>query len=128
MAKKTKVQYIGELQVKSIEWNLVMFEDGTSKEYTDKQLTYMVCDTKKDLSEARDLMIDNLVPEIITLLEQHNIRKGDLSAIINTVIDSYNVAFNVAIWKAFWTYRAGVNSQYFTEDIEISNIKKLMSS
>lgn len=128
MAKKTKVQYIGELQVKSIEWNLVMFEDGTSKEYTDKQLTYMVCDTKKDLSEARDLMIDNLVPEIITLLEQHNIRKGDLSAIINTVIDSYNEAFNVAIWKAFWTYRAGVNSQYFTEDIEISNIKKLMSS
>lgn len=128
MAKKTKVQYIGELQVKSIEWNLVLFEDGTSKEYTDKQLTYMVCDTKKDLSEARDLMIDNLVPEIITLLEQHNIRKGDLSAIINTVIDSYNEAFNVAIWKAFWTYRAGVNSQYFTEDIEISNIKKLMSS
>ena len=128
MAKKTKVQYIGELQVKSIEWNLVMFEDGTSKEYTDKQLTYMVCDTKKDLSEARDLMIDNLVPEILTLLEQHNIRKGDLTAIINTVIDSYNEAFNVAIWKAFWTYRAGVNSQYFTEDIEISNIKKLMSS
>lgn len=67
--------YIGEQEIKGIEKNVVTFADDTTKEYTEKQLTYLVTEEPKDLSAVRDLMITNILPDMIKVLADHNVRK-----------------------------------------------------
>ena len=119
-------QYLWEKEIKSIQWNVVTDIDWKDTTLTDKQLTYMVTTEPKSLTEARDILLDNIVPEVMDVLEAHNIRKWDLSSIIDTVINSYNMTFFTAIGKAFWTYEKGKPHLYFQDDIRVSDMTRLI--
>jgi len=76
-------RYFIDKKIDSINWNIVNFEDWTTKYFTDKELSYLITEEPKDLTQIRDLMLDNVVPEIIKILNEHNVRKWDIQAIIN---------------------------------------------
>jgi hypothetical protein len=67
--------YIGQKEVKNIENNIAYFTDDTSKEYTEKQLTYMVTDEPQDLTQQQLLVARKVAKEVLELLQAHNIRK-----------------------------------------------------
>jgi len=116
-------KYIGEKKVKGIEWNIVTFEDNSTKTLTDKQLTYMVTDEPKDLSAMRDLVIDNVSPEVFKVLEDHNIRYWDVDAILQSVLWWFHVAFWRAVWHKFGTFYEGWHIEDFKEDVDMALIK-----
>jgi len=80
-----KTQYIGEKEIKGIEKNVVTFADDSQEEFTEKQLTYLVTEEVTDPSEQRELVLKNTVPEVFEVLKKHNIRYGDLDAVINSI-------------------------------------------
>jgi len=75
MAKKSNTLYIGQKEVKGLENNVVKFTDGTEKTYTEKQLKYLITPEPKDLTQLQELLIKAVVPEIMDLLEEHDIMK-----------------------------------------------------
>lgn len=152
-----KTQYIWEKAIKSIvEWT-VTFEDWSEQYYTEKQLSYIVTDEVKDPTSMRELVMANVIPDILSaiqslpiteeptdivakvleVVEEHNIRRGDFAAIMDTVsyrfklildttVKSYQELFAKAVWKAFGTYKEEKPSEYFFEDIKVSDMKKLV--
>ena len=94
----------------------------------------MVTDEPKDLSEERDLLLSNIIPEIISavqkgdfdnendiiidilgILQNHNIRFGDFDSILANVFmkfdsifkgvgSSFNQGFLESLGKAYGTY------------------------
>lgn len=154
---ETSKKFIWELEVKGIVDGIVTFTDDTEVFYTEKQLSYMVTDEPKDLTAQRELVLDNVVPEVLAaiqsevigeeptnivakileVIEKHNIRRGDFAAImdrtsykfkliLDTTVKSYNEVFNKAIWKAFGTYKEWRASEYFFEDIRVTDMKNLI--
>lgn len=106
------MSYIGQKEIKSIDNTVVTFTDDTTKTYTEKQLSYMVTDEPKDLSEERDLLLSNIIPEIISavqkgdfdnendiiidilgILQNHNIRFGDFDSILANVFMKFDSIF-----------------------------------
>jgi hypothetical protein len=71
---KTKL-YIGMDEIKGVKKTVVTYVDGRTETFTDKQLTYMITKEPQDLTKQRDLMLKNVVPEVVAVLEAHNIRK-----------------------------------------------------
>lgn len=171
--------YIGSKKIKKIKGTIVSFQDGTEKNYTSKQLSYLVTKKAKDLSEYRALMLDNILPEIreayliedlmeaakkaLYIIEDHDITNAELSNIFeripsdhitqhNAILkekvwdiiekyekdkekyqkiseivnDSYTIWFFTAMGKGFWTYEDGRPPQAFTDNIRVSDIKRLM--
>lgn len=145
--------YIGEKEIKSIEDNKVTFVDWTEELFTEKELSYIVSDKARNLSEMRDEMLkvvliemnkqvkeigidnqDELTKAILNIIDLYNIRKWDIDYILTEfnrqfneitriVIDSYNLLFLTAIWKAFKTYKDWQHHSYFTENIRVSDLK-----
>lgn len=152
-----KIQYIWDKAIESIvEWT-VKFSDGSEQHYTDKQLSYLITEEIKDPTQFRDLVLANVVPDILSaiqslpiteeptdivakvleVIEEHNIRRWDLAAIMDTVsykfklildttLKSYQELFAKAIGKAFGTYKDWISSEYFFEDIRVSDMKNLI--
>jgi hypothetical protein len=52
-----------------------LFADGGTKEYTTKQLQYVVTEEPKDLSDYRTLVMDNVMPEIRVALKSKDVQK-----------------------------------------------------
>lgn len=72
------------------------------------------------------MMLEQVVPEIMNLLAKHNVKKVDLSVIMQVLVGEYNVMFNTAIGKAFGTYKEGRPNEFFPEDIRFSHISKFV--
>lgn len=152
------LQYVGGIAVSSIEWNVVTFTDWTTQTFTPRQMEYIVTNEPKDLTQIRELVLANVVPEILSaiaeevgtddvknvvekildIIELHDLRRGDLAAVMDTVlfkfkeildttVKSYGEVFNKAIGKAFWTYNENKSSEYYFEDIRVSDMKKIIS-
>lgn len=114
--------YIGEKEIKNIEGNKVIFMDWTECEYTKKQLEYIITNEPKDDSEFRDLVIENVTKDVLAVIQEHNIRKGDLSPLLQCIVDSFNQNFFIAIGKAFGTYQEWLNPVVYQENIRINDI------
>ena len=125
MSKSTAL-YIGDKEIKWVKKGVVTYVDGSQETLTEKQLSYMVTKEPKDLTAMRDLLIDNVVPEILRLLEEHDVRKWDLWAILDTVISSFDYSYYTAMGKAFWTYKEWGYYESFRDDIRMSDIKRLL--
>lgn len=117
------MQYYGEQEVKSIDWNTITLSDDTQVTLTDKQLTYIITEEPKDLSETQILVTWQVVGEIMDLLDEHNVRKGDIDHIVQTIIGSYNENFIKATAKAFGTYDSNLSMYECTGNIRMSDIK-----
>lgn len=120
------MSYIWEKEVKSIEWTLVTFVDETSQVFTERQLEYLVKDEEYDLTTERNLLLENIIPEIMEVLREHNVKKVDIQAILNWVVWEYNETFNIAVGKAFGTYEEWKHTAYFPENIRFSDIDRLL--
>lgn len=121
MSKK----YIWEKEIKKINWNNVTFTDDIVKYYSDIELKHYVSDEPKDETAYREKVLDTVSSPICDILDKYNVRKGDLQAIIQQVISTYNHTFNIAVWQAFWTFEEWQHSSYFPENIRVSDIKKV---
>jgi len=125
----TKMEkYIWEKQIQSIEGTKITFEDWTVKTYTEKQLSYIITDEPKDPTAFRTILIANIVPDLARVLEEHDIKKWDYQAVLNSLTYSYNNTFYEAVWRAFWTYEQDLAPEYFAENIRISDISRLRKS
>ena len=148
-------KYIWEKKIEKIDWTIVTFEDWTTGEYKEKELSYIVTKEPKDLTQMRDIMLDTLLPKvleafktidvenesntvsaILKIMEEYNIRKWDVDSLLNetlwkiqsiirSVTESYNEKLLVAVWKAFWTYDKDLHSAYCFENIRVSDIVKM---
>ena len=153
MSKKT--QFIGDKEVKSIDGTLVTFIDDTQKTYTELQLSYMVTDESKDLSEMQEIIVINVAKDVgkaiqsadldndadaaiavLNVLQSHDVRLGDSSKILGTVMAKIDIIFKTvissidepyyeAVGKAFWTYVEGRPSKDFRDNIRMSDIIRL---
>jgi len=149
------MSYIGQKEIKSIDNTVVTFTDDTTKTYTEKQLSYMVTDEPKDLSEERDLLLSNIIPEIISavqkgdfdnendiiidilgILQNHNIRFGDFDSILANVFmkfdsifkgvgSSFNQGFLESLGKAYGIYTEWEPATNFRDNIRVSDIIRL---
>lgn len=150
-------KYIGERLIKKIDTDIVTFDNWEVETYSEKSLTYLVTNEPKDLTQLRDIMLEVVVKEMLEALqssdildskdtitnmlkviEENNIRRWDFAAVMDTVlfrlreitdwvVKSYTELFSKAVWKAFWTYKEWKPSEYFFEDIKVSDMKKLIS-
>ena len=119
-------KYYGDSLIKEINGNTVILENGKEVYLNDTQLGYLVTDEPKDLTQLRWLMLDNVVPELFTVIEKHNIKKGDFQAILQSLVGGFNDAFNKAIGKAFGTYEEWLHPEYFIDNITVSDIQKFI--
>lgn len=119
--------FIWSNEIDQIEWNVVTFKDWTTKTYNSKELEYLKSEEPRDLTQLRDSLIKSIIPEIMQLIEDYNVKKWDLQVIIQAIIESYNYNFYTAIWKAFWTYDEVKHPSYFQENIDFNTIKKFIS-
>lgn len=116
-------QYIWEKEISKIEANLVTFADWSEKSYTDRQLQYVISEEPRNPTDNQMEMLKNLVPEVIDVLKTHNIRKWDLRDVLETIVDTFNNSFNVAVAKSFGTYRDDQHIMNCVEDITMSDIE-----
>jgi len=116
------MSYIWEKEIQTIEETKVTFVDGTEKIFTPKQLEYIVTDEQKDATQFRDLVTYNITEELISVLQEHNMRKWDLDTVLNLIVSSFNNKFLIAIGKKFGTFEEGKHPAYFEENITMSDL------
>lgn len=126
MAKKSTTQFIWEKELLKIEGNLATFKDGTTQEYTAKQMEYIVTDEPKDATAFQSLCLNAIVKDLLNVIEAHDIKKGYIDPMIQVLIGSYNESFMKAIGKAFGTYDENMHSSYYQENIRVSDIKRIL--
>jgi len=93
--------YIGEKEIKEIVDTVVTYKDDSTETFTERQLEYIVTKETKDLSEFMALEVRHIVSDVMDTLETHNIKKGLIQKILEEVVSRYNLAYSVAIGKAF---------------------------
>lgn len=121
------MQYLWELEVTQVEGNGVTLSNGTTKTLTDRQLQYMLTDEPKDLTAERNLMLDNCVADILRVLEEHDVQKWDVDAIIQTIVGSYNENFLKATAIAFGVQGYSPASELCVRSIRMSDISRLLT-
>lgn len=159
--------FIWEKEVKEITGTLVQFVDGSECTFTQKALDYIVTEESKDPSAFQELIVENVAQAvlkafdasdrydadienvnkiqdlILTVFEEHDIRKGDLTVVIQRVIDKYWRPFDLVIKQVGYSYNDTLDeciaiafntrgsSEYVDEcvrNVRISDMKKLRSS
>ena len=114
--------FIKDKEVESINGTEVLFKDGSKESYTEKQLKYIVTEEALDDSKYQALILENVAQDVLWVLQEHNIRKGELSPVIETVVSSFNQNFLIAVWKAFGTYEEWKYPMQMQEDIRMEDI------
>lgn len=123
------VQYIGEKEVVSIEDTIVTCKDWEEEEtieLTPRQLQYMITDEPKDATAVREMIIVEFARDMLQIIEQHDVRKWDIDAILNVLVQSYNGFFNTAIGKAMWTYDEAKHHSLYIDELRVSDLKKFV--
>ena len=123
---KTNTQYIWEKEILKIDGNLVTFKDGSTQKYTDKQMWYIVTDEPKDATNFQAICLNAIVKDLLNVIDEHDVKKGDIDPLVQLLVSSYNETFMIAVWKAFWTYDENMHSSYYQENIRVSDIKRLL--
>jgi len=110
-------QFIGDKEISTLKDGIVTFNDGTTSEYTEKQLSYLVTEEAKDLSAMRELVLENVVPDILkeiqdslleddtmaisakilNVIETHNIRRGDFASVMDTVLFKFKEILDTTV-------------------------------
>lgn len=114
--------YIWEKEIKDVEGTKVTFVDGTECEYTKKQLEYMITKEPKDDTALREIVLENVAKDVLAVIQEHNIKKGDLSPLLQCIVDSFNQNFFIAVGKAFGTYQEWINPVFYQENIRMNDI------
>lgn len=114
---------------------LVTDEPADLSKLRDLTLGAVIPDVLKAIQ--KEILSDNVpkvVAKVLDVLELHDVSRMFLAPILDTVIykfkeindgvlRSYNDLFNRSLGKAFSTYKDGIASEYFLENIRISDMK-----
>ena len=117
-----QVLYVWEKEVEAIKDWVITFKDGSEIKLTAKQLDYMVTKEPLDEAQLKNVVLENVAKDVLNIFQEHNIRKGDLSPIIETVVSSFNQNFLIAVGKAFGTYTEWKYPMQCQEDITMEDI------
>ena len=117
--------FIKDREIETIKGWKVTFKDGTVENYTEKQLEYVCTEEAKDDTEFQNLVLEHVAADVLDVLQKHNIRKGDLSPVIETVVSSFNQNFLIAVGKAFGTYAKDKYPMQMQEDIRMEDIVQM---
>lgn len=90
--------FIGQKEVKSIEGSTVLFADGTQKEYTPKQLTYIVTEEEKDLTAYMNLVIDTIMAEIQPIIDANGDETDTVAKMLAIALDEHNCTQEQIAW------------------------------
>lgn len=114
------MSYIGTNEIVNIENTIVTFSNWTKEEYTDTQLSYLVTDEPKWPTQYRDLILEQVVPEITEIidnwtdeleiakdvmwaLEKHNLTNSELQSIMPKILNNRIWKHNEYLEKTVWT-------------------------
>lgn len=115
--------FIWEKEIKEVIGNKVIFKDGSeTEEYNEKQLWYLITKEPKDETELRNIVLENVARDVLDVIQEHNIKKGELSPLIQCIVDSFNQSFFIAVGKAFGTYQEWINPVFYQENIRMNDI------
>lgn len=102
--------YIGERKVYNTDWTTVFFKDGSQKEYTHKQLSYIITKKPKDLTEYRNLVLDVIFQEIdlvindedaaekiLWIIEEHDLTNSEVAAVFSRIIPRRTEAYRTLV-------------------------------
>lgn len=90
--------YIGQKEIDRVEDSMVVFVDGTQKEYTPKQLTYLITEEEKDLSAYMNLVVDSIMPEVQAVIDQGLDELETVTQILNITMEEHNVTQEQLQW------------------------------
>lgn len=79
--------YIGLKEVKSIDGSTVLFADGMQKEYTPKQLSYIVTEEEQDLTAYMELVMTNLMLEMQPVIDQNLEEVETVAKLLEIAVD-----------------------------------------
>jgi len=99
--------YIWEKEIKEIKWTTVLFEDGTKEEFTETNLKYLQTEEVKDASELNEIIKNNVVSDMLTIIFEHNIKNSALQGILNKLALDYNKNVDLALCKTLWVSELG---------------------
>jgi hypothetical protein len=115
--------FIWEKEIKEVIGNKVIFKDGSeTEEYNEKQLWYLITKEPKDETELRNIVLENVARDVLDVIQEHNIKKWELSPLIQCIVDSFNQSFFIAVGKAFGTYQEWINPVFYQENIRMNDI------
>ncbi len=120
--------YIWEKEIEKIDWVTVYFKDGTSKEYTEASLSYLVTEEVKNPTELQDLLMDNILPEIrecivgtdtaeitgkiLLVFEKHDVSNFDIQKVMtilpNELIEKHNEFLKEKVGKEIDAFKASM--------------------
>lgn len=103
--------FIAQKEVSRVEGSTVYFVDGTQKEYTPKQLTYLLTEQDKEPTDYTDLIMDNIMPDvqaiidsnldemetvgkILDLIEEHDLTHEETQWLIQDIVNNRIVKHN----------------------------------
>lgn len=67
--------YIGDKEISKIVEQTVYFADGSEKEYTSTQLKYLPTQEPQDASQLRQLMVEQVMPQVRKALKSKDSTK-----------------------------------------------------
>lgn len=130
--------YIGDKKIEKIDWNTVYFANGKVKEYTPKQLWYLVTKKSKDLTEVRHLVLDNVLKDLrnvmwwdpvevakamFEVLELHDVTNIELQVILQRMLTDRVAEYNELVMSKLWE-----ETTAFRKDREtIEEVQKLVT-
>ena len=144
-----EIQEINDLVVKFTDWTEQEFtkkqltylptkEVKDASAFMELVANKLVDDFMVVIKNAEDIKdTDSLSNKIIDVIEEHNTSELELRfalkmaqmkciEIFKIVQDSYDYNLNIAIGKAFWTYKEWQHHTACTENIRMSDIKKFL--
>jgi hypothetical protein len=130
--------YIGDRKIEKIDWCVVHFADGKVKEYTPKQLSYLVTKKSKDLTEVRHLVLDNVLADlqaldaediekyamsIFEVLEAHDVTNIELQVILQRMLTDRVAQYNELVMATIWE-----ETKQYSKDIEtLKSVQQLVT-
>ena len=130
--------YIGDRKIEKIDWCVVHFADGKVKEYTPKQLWYLVTKKSKDLTEVSHLVLDNVLADLQALdaedttqhalgvfevLEAHDVTNIELQVTLQRMLTDRVAQYNELVMATIWE-----ETKQYSKDIEkLKEVQKLVT-
>ncbi len=111
--------YIADKEIEKIDWTIVYFKDGTSCEYTETSIQYIVSEEPKDPTEFQQIIINNVLPEIeaclvgddiseissnmLLVFEKHDVTNSNIQKIVSLIttnlIERHNEILKEKAWE-----------------------------
>ena len=113
--------YFGSLEIESVEGNLVTLKNGTSLEVTEKNKE-LFTEEAITWTDLQDKWQKSVVPGIVDLLAEYNVRLADINAIFQLVGQTIQSKNEEALVKAFGKEKLGALASVFGASSDVAEL------